>query len=153
MSRTHRSHKLMDWISTYDSSSLVGFRQVCKVGNGTKWWLFLVTEAVSSPSYHFPISRFSTRNMLSLQFPKILIDIISFWHNSRMALWFRIWLFKDIWRLGLATCLSNCSTNAITGSNNSFRTNTKIMVVGTQMVFHKVLVLSVLFYTTVREAN
>ena len=82
----HRSHKLMDWISTYDLSSLVSLGPIREDDNGTKWWLLRVIGTVSPPSYHFLISRFSTLTMLSLQIPKNLIDIISFWHKSRMAL-------------------------------------------------------------------
>ena len=39
MSFIHRSHKLMDWISTYDSSSLVSLGPIHEDDNGTKWWL------------------------------------------------------------------------------------------------------------------
>ena len=46
-----------------------------------------------------------------------------------------------------------CSTNAITGSTISFSTNTKIMLMGTQTFFHKILVFFVLSSTTVREVN
>ena len=51
----------------------------------------------------------------------------------------------------MATCCFNCSTNAIIGSTNSFSTNTKTMLMGTQI--HKVLVAFVLSSTTAREVN
>ena len=142
----------MDWISTYDSSSLVRLGPICEDDNGTKWWLLRVTGTVSPPSYHFSISNFQ-HWLCSLQIPKNLIHIILFSHKSRLALLSKIWSFKDLWRLPLATCRFNCSTNAITGSTNSFSTNTKIMLMGKQKFFHKVVVVFVLSSTTVREVN
>ena len=50
----------MDWISTYDSSSLVSLGPICEDDNGTKWWLLYVTGTVTPLSYHFSVSRFST---------------------------------------------------------------------------------------------
>ena len=74
MSCIHRSHKLMDWISTYDSSLLVSLGPFLEDDNGSTWcdmvWLLCVTGTVSPPSYHFSISRFSTLIMVSLQLPK-----------------------------------------------------------------------------------
>ena len=84
MSYIHRSHKLMDRISTYDSSSLVSSGLIRNDDNGTKWWLHCVTDTVSPPSYRFLNSRFSTLIMLSLHIPKNVIDIISFSHKSRI---------------------------------------------------------------------
>ena len=145
----------MDWISTYDSSLLVCLGPIHKDNNGTKWWRLRITGAVSPPWYHFSASRFSTLIMLSLQTPKNLINIISFSHESKTALQSKIWLVKHVWRLRLATCCFNCSSSiySITGSTNSFSTNTKIMLMETQKFFHKVLVIFVLFFTTVREVN
>ena len=91
MSCIHRSSKLMDWISTYDSSSLVSLGPICEDDNGTKWWLLRVTGTVSPPSYHFSTSRFSTLITLSLQIPKNLFNIILFSHKSRMTLHSNIW--------------------------------------------------------------
>ena len=153
MSCIHRSHKLMDWISTYDSSSLISLEPIREDDNETKWWLLRVIGTISTPSYHFSISKFSTLIMLSLQIPKNVIDIISLSHKSRMALWSKIWLFKDLWRIRLARCRFNCSTSAITGSTNSFSTNTKIMLMGTQTFLHKVLVVFPPSPKTVREVN
>ena len=96
--------------------------------------------------------------MLSLQIPKNLIDIISLSHNLGWLFVYKIWLFKDLWRLHFATCRFNCSTNVITGifsiaccKKHPFSTNTKIILMGTQI--HKVLVVFVLPSTTVREVN
>ena len=141
----------MDWISTYDLSSLVSLGPIPEDDNATKWWLLRVTGAVSQSSYHFLISRFSTLIMLFLEIQKNLIDNISFSHKSRMILWSKTWLFKDLSRLRLATCHFNCSTDSIIGSVNSFCTNTKIMLMRTKI--HKVLVVLVLSSTTVREVN
>ena len=148
----------MDWISIYDSSSLVKLGPVRKDDNGTNWWLLRVAGAVSPPSYYFSISRFSTLIMLYLQILKNFIDILSLSHKSRMALKSKTWLFKDLWRLRLATCLFNCSTNATTGrfsiaccKKHPFSTNTKIMLMETQI--RKVLVVFVLSSTTVGEVN
>ena len=66
----------MDWISTYDSSSVVSLELVFKDDNGTKLWLLPATAIVSSPSHHFSISRSSTLIMLSWQIPKNMTDII-----------------------------------------------------------------------------
>ena len=147
----------MDWISTYDSSSLVRLGPICEDDNGTKWWLLRVTGTVSPPSYHFSISNFQ-HWLCFLQIPKNLIHIILFSHKSRLALLSKIWSFKELWRLPLATCCFNCSTNAITGrfttacsKKHPFSTNTKIMLMGTQI--HKVLVVFVLSSTIVREVN
>ena len=84
MSCIHRSHKLMDRISTYDSSSLVSLGLIRNDDNGTKCWLHCVTDTVSPPSYRFLNSRFLTLIMLSIHIPKNLIDIISFSHKSRV---------------------------------------------------------------------
>ena len=117
-----------------------------------------MTGTVSPPPYHISISRFSTLIMLPVQIPRNLTDIISFSHKSRMALKSKICLFKDLWRLRLATCRFNSSTNAIAGifaiaysEKHPFNTSTKIMLMGTQI--YKVLVLFVLSSTTVREVN
>ena len=136
----------MDEISTYYSSSLVNLGPFLEDDNGTKSWVLHVTGTVSPLSYHFSI-------LLSSQISRNLIDIMSFSHKSGMALESKIWLFKDLSRLSLATGRFNCSTNAITGSTNSFSTNTKIMLIRTQMLIHKVLVVFVLSTTTPREVS
>ena len=69
MSCIHRSDKLMDWISTYDSSSLVSLGPISQDDNGTKRWLLRITGTVFPPSYHFSISIW-TLIILSFQIPK-----------------------------------------------------------------------------------
>ena len=152
------SHKLMDWILTHDSSLLASLGIIREGGNEFKWWILRVTGTVAQCWYHFSISRFSTLILLSLQIPKNLIDFISFLLKSMMALKSKIWLFKDLCRFCLATCRFYCSTNVITGrftigcyKKHSFSTNTKIMLMGTQI--HKVLVSFVLSSATVRKVN
>ena len=112
---------------------------------------------VSALSYHF--LRFSTMIMLSLQIPKNLIDIISFSHKSLLhGFVIQDLIIKSLLEALLDCMLFNCSTNAIIGrfaiaccKKHRFSTNTKIILIGTQI--HKVLVVFLLSPTTVRKLN
>ena len=127
-------------------SSLVSLWPILEDDNGTKWWLLRVPCTVSPPSCHF--SRFSTLIMLSLQIPKNFIDIISFSCKSNLALYSKIWLFKDLWRLCLTTChltappIPSQRFAIACCKKHSFSTNTKINLVVTQI--YKVLVVFLL---------
>ena len=157
-SRMHRSNKLMDWMSIYDSSLLVSLGPIREDDIGTKWSLLVwqvqcsYLHIISQSQYfqHWSCSPYKFKKSQSTSF-----------HSHINLGWLGNLRFNysiNLWRRCLATCCLSCSTNAITArfaiaccKKHPFSTNTKAMLMWAQT--HKALVVFVLSSTTVTEVN
>ena len=116
---------------------------------GWQWNEMVTTPCAmySVPTFMSFLKIFNINHAL-LTNSKNFIDIISFSCKSNLALYSKIWLFKDLWRLCLTTChltappIPSQRFAIACCKKHSFSTNTKINLVVTQI--YKVLVVFLL---------